>query len=219
MVEGIVWAGPVITPKLLDSPHSYIKRNSVLKSCWADIPYVCWGEHCHGLHSDSGTPRNQAKCIVYRIVMFIPYFSYFHVCEGGLLPDVMHDLLEGALQYEVKVMLLEMITEKHYFSLDALNSRLATTELGYMETKDQPTLLDQHKISNSGHTLTTVVFKGSCFSTSYSRHFHCYKLHSLRKDSFFFHQQRSFHLPVHIRKPRCFPHDNVVIMPFSIINY
>lgn len=28
----------------------------------------------------------------------------FHVC------DIMHDLLEGALQYEVKVMLLEMIT-------------------------------------------------------------------------------------------------------------
>ena len=48
----------------------------------------------------------------------------------------MHDLLEGALQYEVKVMLLEMITEEHYFSVDVLNSRLAAIELGYMETKD-----------------------------------------------------------------------------------
>ena len=65
----------------------------------------------------------------------------------------MHDLLEGALQYEVKVMLLEMITQEHYFSVDVLNSQLATIELGYMETKDRPTPLDEHKISNSGHTL------------------------------------------------------------------
>ena len=71
------------------------------------------------------------------------------MCEGGLLPDIMHDLLE----YDVKVMFLEMITKEHYFSLDVLNSRLATTELGYMEAKDRPTLLDEHKISNSGHTL------------------------------------------------------------------
>ena len=31
---------------------------------------------------------------------------YFHVCDGGLVPDVMHDLLEGAMQY---VMLKKMI--------------------------------------------------------------------------------------------------------------
>ena len=73
-------------------------------------------------------------------------------------------------------------------------------------------LLTQFKSLING---SAVVFKGSCFSTSYSRYFHCYKLHSLRKDSFFFHQQLPFHLPVHARRPRCFPHDNVVIMPFS----
>ena len=95
------------------------------------------------------------RALVYRTTCdhVYPLFSYFHVCDGGLLPDIMHDLLEGALQYEVKVMLLEMITEEHYFSLDVLNSRLAATDLGYMETKDRPTLLDEHKISNSGHTL------------------------------------------------------------------
>ena len=76
-------------------------------------------------------------------------------------------------------------------------------------------LIDTIQVING----STVVFKGSCFSTSYSRHFHCYKLHSLGKNSFFFHQHLSFHLPVHVRRPRCFPHDNVVIMPFSIINY
>ena len=36
---------------------------------------------------------------------------YFHVCEGGLLPDVMHDIL-GALQYEVKIMLQAMVEDE-----------------------------------------------------------------------------------------------------------
>ena len=40
---------------------------------------------------------------------------YFHVCGGGLLPDIMHD--EGVLQYEVKLMMKSMIEEDHYFSL------------------------------------------------------------------------------------------------------
>ena len=29
------------TSKHLDSPHSHIKGNSVLKACWANILYVC----------------------------------------------------------------------------------------------------------------------------------------------------------------------------------
>ena len=48
--------------------------------------------------------------------MYCTKYSYFHVCDGGLLPDIMQDLLEGVLQYEVKVMLKEMITTDKYFS-------------------------------------------------------------------------------------------------------
>ena len=44
--------------------------------------------------------------------------SYFHVCDGSLLTDVMHDILEGVLQYEVKLLLHVMIEEEGYFSLD-----------------------------------------------------------------------------------------------------
>ena len=44
-------------------------------------------------------------------------YRYFHVCDGSLIPDIMHDLLEGALQYEVKVMLKAMISEDKYFTL------------------------------------------------------------------------------------------------------
>lgn len=45
----------------------------------------------------------------------------FHVAEG-LPPDIMHDILEGALQYEVKEMLRQFTGEKDCFSLSFLNS-------------------------------------------------------------------------------------------------
>ena len=44
--QGILWVEAVTTSKILESPYSYIKVNSVLKACWADMPYVCRGEHC-----------------------------------------------------------------------------------------------------------------------------------------------------------------------------
>ena len=74
--------------------------------------------------------------------------QYFHVCNGGLLPDIMHDVLEGALQYEVKLMLQWMIESACFFTLDDLNCRLENLELGHMETASRPSLI-------SGKTLTT----------------------------------------------------------------
>ena len=44
--------------------------------------------------------------------------KYFHVCNGVLIPDVMHDVLEGVLQYEAKLMLQCMINVENYFSID-----------------------------------------------------------------------------------------------------
>lgn len=53
----------------------------------------------------------------------------------------MHDVLEGALQYEVKLMLDYFVQTEQYFSVDAFNSRLINLELGYMEGKDRPTAI------------------------------------------------------------------------------
>ena len=38
--------------------------------------------------------------------------THFEVCNGFLVPDVMHDILEGVFQYEVKLMLQVMIDTK-----------------------------------------------------------------------------------------------------------
>ena len=74
--------------------------------------------------------------------------TYFHVCDGSLLPDIMHDLLEGVLQYEAKLMLQTFVNDKKYFTLDEFNSRLENLELGYTESKSRPTLIS-HKTFNS----------------------------------------------------------------------
>ena len=42
MMGGCGWDGAYGHIKELGFPHSHIKGNSVLKACWANIPYVCW---------------------------------------------------------------------------------------------------------------------------------------------------------------------------------
>ena len=79
--------------------------------------------------------------------------TYFDMCNGSLIPDVMHDLLEGTLQYEVKLMLKSMIFTEEYFSLDHLNSRVANLELGHMESKDRPSFISVKTLQSSGFSL------------------------------------------------------------------
>ena len=48
----------------------------------------------------------------------------FDMCSGTLLPDVMHDLLEGVLQHVIQLLLSYCIEEKKYFTLATLNEEL-----------------------------------------------------------------------------------------------
>ena len=52
---------------------------------------------------------------------------YFHV-NDGLPPDIMHDLLEGAVPCEVKCLLKTCILEKKLFSLQFFNNRMTYYE-------------------------------------------------------------------------------------------
>ena len=79
--------------------------------------------------------------------------AYFHVCSGALIPDIMHDILEGALQYEVKLMLQVMIRAENYFTLDMFNSWLENIDFGYMEIKNKPTSLSLQTLSSDGNSL------------------------------------------------------------------
>ena len=50
--------------------------------------------------------------------------KYFHVADG-LAPDVMHDLLEGAVKMEVKALLQVYTMDKKYFTIEQFNTRLS----------------------------------------------------------------------------------------------
>ena len=75
------------------------------------------------------------------------------MCDGALLPDLMHDILEGALQYEVKLMLQVMINVEGYISIDELNSHMEHLELGYMENNNRPTLFSSKTLNSEGNSL------------------------------------------------------------------
>ena len=63
----------------------------------------------------------------------------FDHCRGVLLPHTMHDLLEGFLQYESKLVLQHCIMEECYRTYSMFSQSLEGVELGYMEIDDLPT--------------------------------------------------------------------------------
>lgn len=70
--------------------------------------------------------------------------TYFDICSGALICDIMHDLLEGVIQYETKLLLIRLI-EKRYFKLKNLNSCIESLELPYGTESSKPATI-QHKV-------------------------------------------------------------------------
>ena len=86
---------------------------------------------------------------------------YFHVCDGSLLPDVMHDLLEGALQYEVKLLLNYMI-DNSSLTVQEFSSKLQNIDLGYMEMKNKLTAISVKTMNSNGNSLKQMVSNLLC---------------------------------------------------------
>ena len=55
------------------------------------------------------------------------------MCSGALIPDIMHDLLEGSIQHTIMLMIGYLTKDKKFFSLKYLNQKIEGMELGYME--------------------------------------------------------------------------------------
>ena len=83
----------------------------------------------------------------------------FDICSGTLLPDVMHDILEGVLQHVLQLLLTYCIDEKQYFTLKMLNDKIEGVELGYMEDT-RPAIIDncKHLRQNGNGSINTVIF-------------------------------------------------------------
>lgn len=74
----------------------------------------------------------------------VPGFSVVH----GLHHDIMHDLFEGVVPYELKLLLRHFIQAK-YFSLQLLNERLDS----YDFHNNKPSLIDERVLNNSDRKL------------------------------------------------------------------
>lgn len=66
---------------------------------------------------------------------------YFHVVSG-LVPDVMHDVLEGTTQFTLKCLLQHLIGRK-YFSRDDLNRRIVSFDYGQVEVSNKPSQISK----------------------------------------------------------------------------
>lgn len=79
--------------------------------------------------------------------------QYFNLCSGSLVPDVMHDVLEGVLEYETKLLLRYCIDEKKYFTSMELQDWMEGFEYGYTETPNRPTPITREILRKKDNSL------------------------------------------------------------------
>ena len=63
--------------------------------------------------------------------------AYFHVVDG-MVPDIMHDILEGSLQLHLKCLLKYCILQMKYFSLETVNTRIHSFYFGTADATNRP---------------------------------------------------------------------------------
>lgn len=78
---------------------------------------------------------------------------YFHIVEG-LVPDIMHDLLEGALQLCTKLLLTHVIVQERKISLEDFNSRISCFHYGPSDGRNKPSLISHTVLTSSDNKLS-----------------------------------------------------------------
>lgn len=73
---------------------------------------------------------------------------YFHVVDG-LVPDVMHDLLEGTAQLSLRCLLRYIISDQKYLSLNTLNERILSFKYGHADIKNKPSEISKTSLLSS----------------------------------------------------------------------
>lgn len=95
-------------------------------------------QHCN--HLDG--PNRATMSVEYGINRrsSLDSLSYFSVVE--CMPhDIMHDLFEGVIPYEMKL-LLKHCMDKSHFNINTINYRLGAFDFGYSELRDKPAPID-----------------------------------------------------------------------------
>lgn len=103
--------------------------------------------HCNCLENDPANFEQNSKEFGVNYRSQLLELRYFDICGGGLVADVMHDLLEGTLQYETKLILKHVISQ-HYVSYKTFANSLEGLELGYMEMDNKPSMIPARVINS-----------------------------------------------------------------------
>ena len=83
-------------------------------------------------------------------------FKYFHVTEG-LVPDVMHDVLEGCAPYVVKE-LLKYLDQNNIVTLDELNDQIENFPYVSLDARNKPSMISFLPLYFPITTLLTYIF-------------------------------------------------------------
>ena len=74
--------------------------------------------------------------------------AYFHVVDG-MVPDIMHDILEGSLQLHLKYLFKYCILQMKYFSLDTVNTRIYSFYFGTADATNRPSAIAPDVLTSS----------------------------------------------------------------------
>ena len=77
---------------------------------------------------------------------------YFHVVDG-LAPDIMYDILEGSLQFEVKELLKHCIQTEAYFTLEELNTVIEEFPYVLSDKATRPAKISPTTLASSDHSV------------------------------------------------------------------
>ena len=103
-------------------------------------------EQCDTLDHDAAAAAENSNDFGVNSRSVLLELKHFDLCGGTLIPDVTHDMLEGALQHIMKLILHYCTKEKKYFSIAQLNQTIDGMKLGYMEDNRPATLVHNDKI-------------------------------------------------------------------------
>ena len=104
-------------------------------------------KHCDLLNTDPQSSMEYG--INFRSMLMS--LQYLDICRV-LVPDVMHDILEGVVQYELKLLIRHCI-DCGYFRARTLETIMTGFELGYMEAASRPTPISSKTIRSKDNLL------------------------------------------------------------------
>ena len=108
--------------------------------------------HCADLDVDGPLRAHAATTYGVSCNSILNTSAYFHVIDG-MVPDIMHDILEGSLQLHLKCLLKYCILRMKYFSLNTVNTRIHSFYFGTADTANRPSDIATDVLTSSSNSV------------------------------------------------------------------